>query len=75
MDLLEVGFRTFDAFFFFQIIVERSAERELELEKRLLPPNIEKIIKRHAGYDYIIVNVRYDSSAGRPFGLNVGFLG
>uniref|UniRef100_A0A915PMV2 PDZ domain-containing protein n=1 Tax=Setaria digitata TaxID=48799 RepID=A0A915PMV2_9BILA len=53
------------------IIVERSAERELELEKRLLPPNIEKIIKRHAGYDYIIVNVRYDSSAGRPFGLNI----
>ncbi|KAL3990845.1 hypothetical protein ACH3XW_33465 [Acanthocheilonema viteae] len=54
-----------------RIIVERSAERELELEKRLLPPNIEKIIKRHAGYDYIIVNVRYDSSAGRPFGLNI----
>ncbi|KAM3715912.1 PDZ domain-containing protein [Dirofilaria immitis] len=53
------------------IIVERSAERELELEKRLLPPNIEKIIKRHAGFDYIIVNVRYDSSAGRPFGLNI----
>ncbi|MCP9263226.1 hypothetical protein DINM_006564 [Dirofilaria immitis] len=54
-----------------RIIVERSAERELELEKRLLPPNIEKIIKRHAGFDYIIVNVRYDSSAGRPFGLNI----
>uniref|UniRef100_A0A0R3RWA3 PDZ domain-containing protein n=1 Tax=Elaeophora elaphi TaxID=1147741 RepID=A0A0R3RWA3_9BILA len=54
-----------------RIIVERSAERELELEKRLLPPNIEKMIKRHAGYDYIIVNVRYDSSAGRPFGLNI----
>uniref|UniRef100_A0A1I7VQ34 PDZ domain-containing protein n=1 Tax=Loa loa TaxID=7209 RepID=A0A1I7VQ34_LOALO len=54
-----------------RIIVERSAERELELEKRLLPPNIEKIIKRHAGYDYIIVNVHYDSSAGRPFGLNM----
>nr|CRZ23306.1 Bm9144 [Brugia malayi] len=54
-----------------RIVVERSAERELELEKRLLPPNIEKIIKRHAGYDYIIVNVRYDSSAGRPFGLNI----
>ncbi|VDM92946.1 unnamed protein product [Litomosoides sigmodontis] len=53
------------------IIVERSAERELELEKRLLPPNIEKIIKRHAGYDYLIVNVLYDSSAGRPFGLNI----
>ncbi|VDN05195.1 unnamed protein product [Thelazia callipaeda] len=53
------------------IIVERSAERELELEKRLLPPNIEKIIKRHAGFDYIVVNVRYDSSAGRPFGLNI----
>ncbi|VDP14354.1 unnamed protein product [Onchocerca flexuosa] len=54
-----------------RIIVERSAERELELEKRLLPPNIEKIIKRRAGFDYIIVNVRYDSSAGRPFGLNI----
>ncbi|CAG9533069.1 unnamed protein product [Cercopithifilaria johnstoni] len=49
----------------------KYGKRELELEKRLLPPNIEKIIKRHAGYDYIIVNVRYDSSAGRPFGLNI----
>ncbi|VDN42816.1 unnamed protein product [Gongylonema pulchrum] len=53
------------------IIVERSAERELELEKRLLPPQIEKIIKRHAGYDYIIVNVRYDPTSGRQFGLNI----
>uniref|UniRef100_A0AAF5PM10 PDZ domain-containing protein n=1 Tax=Wuchereria bancrofti TaxID=6293 RepID=A0AAF5PM10_WUCBA len=44
---------------------------EFAKKKRLLPPNIEKIIKRHAGYDYIIVNVRYDSSAGRPFGLNI----
>lgn len=64
---------TYICIFLLEIIVERSAERELELEKRLLPPNIEKIIKRHAGYDYLIVNVRYDSGAGRPFGLNVSF--
>ncbi|VDN95789.1 unnamed protein product [Brugia pahangi] len=33
--------------------------------------NSGKIIKRCARYDYIIVNVRYDSSAGRSFGLNI----
>uniref|UniRef100_A0A7E4VQ65 PDZ domain-containing protein n=1 Tax=Panagrellus redivivus TaxID=6233 RepID=A0A7E4VQ65_PANRE len=54
-----------------EVIVERSASREAELEMCQLPPNIEKIVKRHAGYQYLMVNIKYVPKAGRVFGLNI----
>uniref|UniRef100_A0AC34Q411 PDZ domain-containing protein n=1 Tax=Panagrolaimus sp. JU765 TaxID=591449 RepID=A0AC34Q411_9BILA len=36
-----------------------------------LPPNIEKIIKRHAGFQYSIVNIKYVPKTGRIFGLQI----
>lgn len=53
------------------IVVERSTAREEELEMRRLPPSIEKIIERKAGFDYIMVNVVYTRKGGRPFGLQM----
>ncbi|TKR94569.1 hypothetical protein L596_008835 [Steinernema carpocapsae] len=54
-----------------EVIVERCSAREAELEMHRLPLNIEKLIKRSSGFEYILVDIKYVPKAGRIFGLNI----
>ena len=56
------------------ITVNRSVSREKEAKLKQLPAHLEKLVQRHSGFDYLMLDVSFDEKAGKHFGLSLANL-